>query len=74
MATAPIAAADQGQANPALRNALAQLTAMAQAARQFAQAYPQTSDEMRQIGELLQRCLMKTTQAQQPAEPPVPPV
>jgi len=69
-----MAVTGEGQANPALRNALGQLTAMAQTARQYAQAYPQCADEMRQIGELLQRCLMKTTQSQQGAEPPVPPV
>lgn len=74
MATYPMAAAGQGQANPALKNALGQLTQMAQTARQYAQAYPQCADEMRQVGELLQRCLMKTTQAQQPSEPPTPPV
>lgn len=67
-------AASAQQANPALRAALGQLTAMAQTARQYAQAYPQCAGEMRQIGELLQRCLMKTTQAQQSQEPPTPPV
>lgn len=74
MATSPMAAAGQGTPNPALRNALGQLTAMAQSARQYAQAYPQCADEMRQVGELLQRCLMKTTQAQGQAETPTPPV
>jgi len=57
-----------------LRQALGQLTQMAQQVRQYAQAYPQCADEMRQIGSLLQRCLMKTTQAQPQAEPSVPPV
>jgi hypothetical protein len=54
--------------------ALGKLTAMAQSAREYAQSYPQCADEMRQIGSLLQRCLMKTTQAQPQQEPPVPPV
>lgn len=69
-----MAAPSQGQPNPALKNALGQLTQMAQAAQQYAQAYPQCAEEMRQIGELLQRCLMKTTQAQPQAQAPVPPV
>lgn len=47
---------------------------MAQTARKYATAYPQCSQEMRQIGELLQKCLMKTTQAQAPSEPAAPPV
>ena len=67
-------AASSGTANPALRSALGQLTAMAQTAKQYAQAYPQCAPEMRQIGELLQKCLMKTTQAQPQSEAPVPPV
>lgn len=57
-----------------MKAALGQLTAMAQAAQQYARAYPQCASEMRQIGELLQRCLMKTTQAQQGGESPAPPV
>jgi hypothetical protein len=47
---------------------------MAQSAAQYAKAYPQTSSEMRQIGELIQKCLMKTTQAMKPSEPAAPPV
>jgi hypothetical protein len=47
---------------------------MAQTAQQFAKAYPQTAPEMRQIADLLQKVLMKTTQAQQQSEPAVPPV
>lgn len=62
------------QANPQLKNALGQLTAMAQSAAQYAKAYPQTAPEMRQIGELIQKVLMKTTQAMKPAEPAAPPV
>jgi len=67
-------AATPGTQNPALRSALGQLTAMAQTAKQYAQAYPQCAPEMRQIAELLQKCLMKTTQAQPNPEPAVPPV
>ena len=47
---------------------------MAQTAAQYAKAYPQCSQEMRQIGELIQKCLMKTTQAMKPAETAAPPV
>lgn len=68
------AASPQGQQNPALKAALGQLTSMAQVARQYAQAYPQCAPEMRQVGELLQKCLMKTTQQQQQPEPATPPV
>jgi hypothetical protein len=64
----------QGQQNPALRNAISQFTAMAQMAQRIAQAYPQCSQEMREIGERIQRCLMKVTQAQQQSEPAAPPV
>lgn len=67
-------AASEGQQNPALKNALGQLTAFANAAREYAKAYPQTAPEMRIIGEQLQKCLMKTTQAQPASEPPTPPV
>jgi len=67
-------ASPEGQQNPALKNALSQLTAFANMARQYAQAYPQAAPEMRQIGELLQKVLMKTTQAQKPSEPAAPPV
>jgi hypothetical protein len=67
-------AANPQTANPALRAALGQLTMLAQGARQYAQAYPQCASEMRQVGELLQRCLMKTTSSQQGSEPPTPPV
>lgn len=63
-----------GVQNPALRSALGQLTAMAQQAAQYGKAYPQCAPEMRQIADLLQKCLMKTTQAQQTPEQPVPPV
>src|SRR5947207_11774117 len=59
------AASTPGTQNPALRSALGQLTAMAQTAQQYAKAYPQCAAEMRQIADLLQKCLMKTTQAQQ---------
>lgn len=68
------AAATPGSQNPALRSALGQLTAMAQTAQQYAKAYPQCAAEMRQIADLLQKCLMKTTQAQQQPQPAVPPV
>jgi len=68
------AAGTPGTQNPALRSALGQLTAMAQTATQYAKAYPQCAPEMRQIADLLQKCLMKTTQAQQSPEPAVPPV
>jgi hypothetical protein len=47
---------------------------MAQQAAQYGKAYPQCAPEMRQIADLLQKCLMKTTQAQQTPEQPVPPV
>lgn len=63
-----------GGGNPVLKAALGQLTGMAQTARTYAQAYPQCAEEMRQIGALLQKCLMKTTQAQPQGEQPVPPV
>jgi hypothetical protein len=68
------AAPAEGQGNPGLKQALGQLTQMAQMTQQYSKAYPQCADEMRQIGELLQKCLMKTTQAQAPAEPTAPPV
>lgn len=63
-----------GPSNPALRNALNFITTMAKQAEQYARAYPQCANEMRQVGELLQKCMMKTTQAQQAPEPATPPV
>ena len=74
MSTGQATAADGARANPVLKNALNQLTQMAQQAKMYAQAYPQCATEMRQIAELLQRCLMKTAQAQKPQEQPTPPV
>lgn len=68
------AAPAEGQANPGLKQALGQLTQMSQMSQQYSRAYPQCADEMRQIAELLQKCLMKTTQAQGQAEPAAPPV
>jgi hypothetical protein len=64
----------EGQKNPALANALSELTDVANKVRKLGQAYPQVSQEARQVGELLQRMLMKTTQAQAPSEPAAPPV
>lgn len=50
------------------------LTQIASMTKQYAQAYPQCADEMKQIGVLLQQCLMKSTGAQAPGETPAPPV
>lgn len=68
------AAQPSTQGDPRQKAALGQLTSMAQTARTYAQAYPQCAPEMRQIGELLQKCLMKTVQNQKGSEPPTPPV
>lgn len=75
MASAPMPISPaEGQASPGATAALGKLTGIANEVKSFGQAYPQTADEMQQIGDLLQQVLRKVMTAQPPAEPAAPPV